>query len=337
MLALGGMKAAGAGPGQRLEALRNLPVLLLDGLRAMLVMMPIGPRHLSYDYADVTWAWSLVAGLVVVGLVLLAVRVRRQQPLLLLAIGMLVSMLAPTAMVTTVPGWGGFARYLYLPWAFLALALCAAGGSLLGWLRHRRRHLVPAAMLIMLCYAVVQQLGLRQALYAYSSQEALARTSIAIAPQVPEGYEWLGNVYLGQHDLRSALHYYQQAMQRAPNLYRPRNNVAASLLELGRPAEALQQLQILEEQHGATIHSCTSMVKALIMLRQWHGAARRLLWSLQRTPDEPALLRLQAQLLREHPQAQQYRAWLAGQLDRPENREVARAVRPLLAEPPGAH
>jgi tetratricopeptide (TPR) repeat protein len=332
MMALGGMKATGAGAAQRLLAIRNLPVLLLDGLRAMLAMQPIGPRHLSYDYVGVTWGWSLLAGLVVIGLVLLAVRLRQCLPLLLVALGVLVSMLAPTSLVTTVPGWGGFARYLYLPWAFLALALTAAGSALLAWLASRRRHLLPAAAVIMVCYGVGQQLGLRQALHAYSSQENLARTSIAIAPQVPEGYEWLGNVYLERNDLSTALSYYQEAVQQAPGVYRPRNNLAACLLELGRPVEALQHLQILEQQHGATVTSSTSMVRALIMLRRWDSAAQHLLWSLQRMPDEPALLRLQRQLLREHAGGQQYRSWLADQLELPENRKVAGKIRPLLAE-----
>jgi hypothetical protein len=335
MLALGGMKAAGAGAEQRLQAIRNLPVLLLDGLRAMLAMLPIGPRHLSYDYVGVTWGWSLAAALVVTGLVTVAVRFRRQLPLLLVALGVLVSMLAPTSLVTTVPGWGGFARYLYLPWAFLAISLVAAGGSLLAWLRSRRRHLLPAVVLIMVCYAVGQQLALHQALYAYSSQENLARTSIAIAPQVPEGYEWLGNVYLKRNDLVTALTYYQEAVQCAPGIYRPRNNLAGCLLELGRPAEALQQLQILEQQHGATVPSSIGMVRALIMLRRWDSAAQHLLWSLQRAPEEQSLLRLQRQLLREHTNGQQYRAWLVNQLDLPENQQVAGKVRPLLAKSVG--
>jgi hypothetical protein len=331
MLALGGMKAAGAGAEQRLQAIQNLPVLLLDGLRALLIMLPIGPRHLSYEYVGVTWAWSLAAGLVVAGLVLVAVRLRQRLPLLLVALGVLVSMLAPTSLVTTVPGWGGFARYLYLPWAFFALALTAAGCSLLVWLSSRRRHLLPAVALILVCYVVGQQVGLRQALYAYSSQENLALTSIAIAPEVPEGYEWLGNVYLKRNDLFTALAYYQEAVQCAPEIYRPRNNLAACLLELGRPAEALHQLQILEQQHGATVPSSIGMVRALIMLRRWDNAAQHLLWSLQRIPDEPALLGLQRQLLREHPGAQQYRTWLINQLDLPENQQVAGKVRPLLA------
>jgi tetratricopeptide (TPR) repeat protein len=333
MAALGGMKAAGATLEQRLLAIRNLPVLLLDGVRAMLAMQPIGPRHLSYDYAHLDWTWSILAGVVVVALTAGAWYLRRSYPLLLVAWAVTGAMLLPAVMVTTVPGWGGFARYLYVPWAFVALALTQGGCVLFSWLAAQRRHLVPVALLLLIGYATAQQIGLRQALYAYSSQEGLARTSIAIAPHVPEGYEWLGNVYLMQNDLRLALHYYQEALQRAPHLYRPRNNVAACLVRLGRPAEALSHLATLEQEHGITTRSSINTVQALILLRRWDEAGERLLWILRREPRHPALLDLQRQLLHDHPHRDRYRAWLRVQLTRPENRDLVATITPLLAAP----
>ncbi len=56
--ALTGLQATGADSVQRLAALKVYPVLVLDGLFAMLTMQPIGIRHLSWEYATLGWGAS---------------------------------------------------------------------------------------------------------------------------------------------------------------------------------------------------------------------------------------------------------------------------------------
>ena len=84
-LALSGLQATGADSGQRLEALKVYPVLILDGLRAMLTMTPVGIRHLSWEYASLGWGASLAAAAVCVALFAGAVALHRTAPLLLTA------------------------------------------------------------------------------------------------------------------------------------------------------------------------------------------------------------------------------------------------------------
>jgi len=300
-LALGGLQAGGADGEQRLQALRNYPVLVIDGLRAMLGMLPIGIRHLSWEYDAVGWGLSLAAATLCALFLCIAVALRRTTPLLLQAVLVTGLMLAPIALVSTIPGWGGFGRYLYLPLAFTTLALAEVGCGLQQWINRNRPQLRLAIPLLIAAVLVIEQVGLRQALWVYSSQENLARSAIEIFPDGPDGYEWLGNVYLERDDLPSALRCYRQATERGPELYRPRHNLAAALLYTGRPEEALEQLAIAEKRHGTTIDGSIIVVTALMQLGQWDEAADRLLDALEEAPNDPALRGLAARLLAEHP------------------------------------
>jgi tetratricopeptide (TPR) repeat protein len=291
--ALGGLEATGSDGAQRLLALRHLPVVLLDSLRAMLLMQPIGPRHLWFEYRDLGWGASLAAALVVAGLAILVWRLGRASPLLVLAAGVSLLVLAPVALVSTVPGWGGFARYIYLPWAFGA---CAA--IELGMIAFRRagRPVRIGLLVVLVAWLGLQQAGLRRALEVYSSQEELARGAVAIDPDGPIGHEWLGNVWVERGDLGRALEEYRLAVAGDPTLYRPRLNLAASLLQLGRPDEALEQIDLLEARHGSTVHSCQVAVQALLRQGRIAEAERRLRWALERAPDSVLLHRLEAQM-----------------------------------------
>jgi hypothetical protein len=60
--ALAGLQATGIDSVHRLQALKVYPVLLLDGVRAMLTMQPIGIRHLSWEYAYCWRSQSYSAG-----------------------------------------------------------------------------------------------------------------------------------------------------------------------------------------------------------------------------------------------------------------------------------
>ncbi len=329
--ALGGLEAAGAGWEQRLDALRNLPVVLLDGLRAMVTMSPVGVRHLSYEYEDLRWVTAVAAAVVVALVAVAAWRVRRRRPLVTLAAAIAGCMLAPVALVATVPGWGGFGRYLYVPWAFAALAAADVGRDVVAIVRRDRPRLLPVLGVLAVVYLAAQQVGLRTAMWTYSSQENLARSSIELRPRVPDGYLWLGNVYMERGELATALEYYREAVRLAPELYDARQNLAAALLVLGRPAEALAQVDVVEEQHGVTTESSVVRIRADMALGRWHEAGRRMLWILERDPSSRALADLQQELLRRHPQPQTYRRWLVEQLQRPDLAVAAGVVLPMIS------
>jgi len=306
-LALAGLQATGADAGQRLEALKVYPVLILESLRAMLGMTPVGIRHLSWEYSSLGWGSSLAAAAVCVALLAGAVAIRRRVPLLLTAGLTTALMLAPIALVATVPGWGGFGRYLYVPLAFTALALAQAATALQRWFTHHYSRLLWAIPVMVAVVLVVEVIGLRHALWVYANQENLARAAIEVFPEGPDGWEWLGNVHLERGELEIALECYKEATERGPELYRPRHNYAAALLFTGKPAAALDQLTILERYHPLTADAANVAVTALIDLGRWDEAGERLIEGLNLYPDDGALAKLAARLLAEHPRPEELR------------------------------
>jgi len=328
--ALSGLQATGADTGQRLEALKVYPVLILEGLRAMLTMTPVGIRHLSWEYASLGWGASLAAAAVCAALLAGAVALRRIAPLPLTAGLTTGLMLAPIALVATVPGWGGFGRYLYVPLAFTALALAQSAIELHRWFRRRHPGLRWAIPVMVAVVLVVEGVGLRHALQVYSTQENLARAAIEIFPDGPDGWEWLGNVFLERGELEAALECYKDATERGPELYRPRHNFAAALLYTGKPAAALEQLAILEDFHPLPADATNLAVTALIDLGRWDEAAERLVEGLDRDPDDAPLAESAARLLAEHPRPDALRAWLSEEFARSEHRPAAAVINPLL-------
>ena len=181
--ALSGLQATGADTVQRLQALKVYPVLVVDGLVAMLTMQPIGIRHLSWEYATLGWGVSVGAAALCLALLVAAIAARRILPLALAAVLTTGLMLLPIALVATVPGWGGFGRYLYLPLAITALALAELGLRAHRALVVSRPHLWWAVPLIVATALIVEQIGLRRALWVYANQENLAHAAIEIYPR----------------------------------------------------------------------------------------------------------------------------------------------------------
>ena len=311
--ALAGLQATGADSVQRLAALKAYPVLVLDGFFAMLTMQPIGIRHLSWEYAAVGWGASAGAAALCLALLVAAVALRRTLPLALAAALTTGLMLLPIALVATVPGWGGFGRYLYLPLAITALALAELGQWAHRALAIRKPRLLWAVPLIVMTALIVEQVGLRRALWVYANQENLAHAAIEIFPDGPDGWEWLGNVHIEKGEIEEARECFREATERGPELFRPRHNLAAALLYTGRPAEALEQLEILDSLHPPTAPGSKVAIIALMELGRWDEATTRLINALNRDPGDPALAETAARLAATHPDPQKLRKQLLAQ------------------------
>ena len=329
-MALSGLQATGADSIQRLAALKVYPALVLDGLFAMLTMQPIGVRHLSWEYATLGWGASAGAAALCLALLVAAAALRRTLPLALAATLTTGMMLLPIALVATVPGWGGFGRYLYLPLAITALALAELGQWAHRALKTTRPHLWWAVPLIVVTALIVEQVGLRRALWVYANQENVARAAIEIFPDGPDGWEWLGNVHIEKGELEEARECFRQATERGPELFRPRHNLAAALLYTGRPAEALEQLEILDSLHPPTAPGSKVAVTALMELGRWDEAATRLINSLDRDPGYAPLKETAARMLSEHPRPEELRTWLSQELARPEHQRSASVILPMI-------
>ena len=330
--ALSGLQATGTGAAQRIDALKIYPVLLLDGVRAILSMQPIGIRHLSWEYAAIGWTTSAAAAAVCLALLVAAFALRRTAPLVLTAALTTGLMLLPIALVATIPGWGGFGRYLYVPLALTALSLAELGLLAYRYLKTNRPRLRWAVPFIVVIALIVEQVGLRRALWVYDNQENLARAAIEIFPDGPDGWEWLGNVYIARDDLVQARECFRKATDRGPELFRPRHNLAGALLYTGHPAQALEQLEILDSLHPPTAPGSQVAVTALMELGRWEEAAGRLVQSLDRDPNYDPLAETAARMLAEHPRPDELRAWLDEELAQPEHGKAAAVMQPMLGD-----
>jgi len=328
--ALSGLQATGSGMDQRVAAIVNLPVLVVDALRAMLTMWPVGIRHLYWDYREVSATASFAAAAAVFALAVLTWKARRRLPLSLTALAVIVCMMAPIALISTVPGWGGFGRYLYLPWGFTVLAAAEACRRLFAAADPRALRLRWAAATVVGVFLAVELVGTGRALEVYRSQENLARASIELAPYAPDGWEWLGNHYVEVGDLPNAARCYGEAVGIDPTIYRPRHNLAAALLHLGRPEEALEHEIAVRRIHGVTTDGTFVAVTALMELGRWQEAGAWLLDGLDQDPASPELRRLLHHLLDDRPDAERFRTWLSAELEAAPDRPAAAVIRPLL-------
>jgi tetratricopeptide (TPR) repeat protein len=172
--------------------------------------------------------------------------------------------------------------------------------------------------------------GLRHALWVYASQENLARTAIEIFPEGPDGWLWLGDVYLEKNDLEAARDCYLEATERGPELFRPRHNLAAALYYTGQPAAALDQLATLESLHLPTTDGSRVAVLSLMELGRWDDAAQRLVQALDQDPDDAPLAGLVEVLVTEHPRPGVLRSWFADELSNPEHRRAAEVIEPIV-------
>ena len=296
---LGGVRA---GHGSDLaRALFQAPVLLLDGLRGLLLGRPTGLRHLGFEYAGMSADGAVLVviagGLLAVGLVAASWYLRRRAPLVALAVAVLLLMLAPVALVTTIPGWGGYGRYLYVPWLFTVLALVQVAGD---------RAWLPLAGGLLLLHLT----ALPQAISDWRGDEALGLSQVRNAPDLGVGYGWLGQADFVNLDYLAAAAHFERAVEVDPSYHPAFQNLAISRIRLGQAVAALQVLDRLEELHGRGPRSSFARGLALAQLGDSEGAARVAVEALRRAPADPDLLWLLDNLRAHHPDRERFEAWL---------------------------
>lgn len=334
MAVLGGLEATGRDAAQLLTAVHHAPILLVDGLRALVALRPVGYRGLAYEYDAISWLWSGGAAVALALLCVVAWRLRRRVPLFALALGIHCAVVAPAAMIATVPGWGGFGRYLYIPSAFVALVLVQGALEAGRWARGRIGVRVLWLLpLVPLAYVTLQQSALRDGLRAYSNSEQLALSGIDNAPGVGVGYELHGHVLMDRGDLAGAILRYEAALERTPELLQATINLCLALVHTGHPEEGLARIQAWEVDKGRGPRSSYVTALALLHLGRVDEAAARLLWAIAMAPGDGDLLWLQAEVLARHPDPSGYREWLSEELERPEYAAAAPAIQSML-EPP---
>lgn len=294
------LATATAGPSAGRQGLPGLAALvegsllvLGDGLRSLPCARPIGLRHLSFEYAHLGPAWAAASAATLSLLGVAAWLLRRRAPLLLVAAGVFLGMVGPVVLVATVPGWGGFGRYLYLPAAFLALAVVQGAGEL--W---RARPRARAALAVLGGLALAASLsGLGRALDDWRSNESLGRSQVRNRPDLGVGYGWLGQVDLDRGDWAAAAEHYRLAIEVDPGYHPAFQNLAICLLRMGQAAEALRVVGEMEALHGVGRRSSFARALGLAQIGDEAGAARIAVRALDRAPGDPDVLWLLDNLL----------------------------------------
>ncbi len=295
--AVGGMGAGGNDAGQRWESLQRLPLLLLDGLQACITLTPRGLRHLGYEWADVSVGTTVICAIGVVTVTGVAVAVRRRAPLVTLFVFALGSCLLPVAMVTTVPDWGGFGRYLYAPWAVGSMALVGGLGAGLKLLDRDRPGVARrAAVAIGVVYGALVLVGIRESLHDWSSPAALAESGIRHAPDVGVHWAWLADARLDEGRLAEAEELYEHAVSLTPEYDPAWNHLAATRLTRGDCPGALAAVARKEQVNAPGPRS--NLIKAICLIEtgRFDDADVVIRETLVKVPTHPDFLRLRAEL-----------------------------------------
>lgn len=300
--ALGGLSGTGGSTEQRIEALHHLPILLVDGIRGVVAMRPLGVRHLSWEYRDLSWGLSVGAAVLLVAVAALVWRARRRRPVLAAALAVSACMLAPVALVSTIDGWGGFGRFLYLPSAVLALAFVEAAEAT------GRGRWAGLGVLFAL-----QLMALPTVLHDWSSPEALARSGIRQAPDAGIHWVWLGEALQREGRLAEALPAFEQGHTLTPSFEMGWTNHADALRSAGRCPEARAVIEQKNAQLGAGPKGELLVALCFIDEGRFDDASDRLLGALA-AGGGPQLQRLAVELVKVHPGRWDYRDRLRAQL-----------------------
>jgi tetratricopeptide (TPR) repeat protein len=220
------------GSAQLWQALRNLPLLELDGALHSLIPSFYALRSLEEDYAGVApvWRWLSLL-LLLAALVLWALSLRRH-PLLAWCLAVAASTLAPAALITTVL-WPGFGRYLYTPCLGFVLAL-GYGLTLLA-----RRHSAQTRVVALLPWllAAANAPFLVDATAVFHDEDALYTRALERAPEQAWTYGFLGLARKRDGDCDGAIPLLNRAATQQPSEPRYALQLGHCLLSKGARAE----------------------------------------------------------------------------------------------------
>ncbi len=223
---LGGMRA-GRDTEMALDAARNLPILLADGLRALVIPGAPYLRSLVDEYERAGTGTVVASALGVAGIAAAAFVYRKRFPIFAFGAGSAALALAPVAVVTTVL-WPGFGRYLYLPCALIAPGLAELLAAASSALPRLRSGLAAAAA----AYAVAFGVGLAAYTLDFRDDLTLYGHAAERAPRPAYAVGFLG-LSLSHESCATAVPSLRRATDLDPAEHRYLARLGRCLLEVG--------------------------------------------------------------------------------------------------------
>jgi hypothetical protein len=232
--ALSGLRSHGDGA-QLILALRQLPLVLMDGLVHILAPRPYFLRNMRDDYASLPSWLAPLAWLLCLGFVAFLLRQVRRAYTAVWGTLMALAALAPTAIIST-SLWPGFGRYLYVP----AIGISVALGFVLERVLRSGSRLTRLAYPSLLSLTVLAGLLLVDAAFGFVNEETLYARAIAERPEQAWTHGFMGLALKREDRCPEAIPYLDRAARLAPAEARYAIRLAQCLLETGSPDAALR-------------------------------------------------------------------------------------------------
>lgn len=285
--ALSGLKASEGG-GHVLDALRLVPWLLLDGLRALLLPTRGGVRLLSEEYAGLGATHLLLGCLLIGALGVLSWRLRRVAPEVGFGLLWAAGSLAPVALIAS-SGWWGFGRYLYLPAIGVGIALASLLRLLWTKREEARRPLALGLGAWLLLFAGLLFVTTR----TWRTPEDLAHATIRANPDLSLGWQALAAWHAEHGDLADAARYAREAIDRNPRS-RAAAILGSALLSEGRAAEARPLLERAARAQAYRLDLAYDLGLARLETGELEGAMAAARHGQERFPDRADFFHLEA-------------------------------------------
>jgi Flp pilus assembly protein TadD len=173
--------------------------------------------------------------LLLAGVTLLAIRIRRRCPYVLVGWLWYVGTLIPVIGLVQVGEQSMADRYTYVP--LIGLFLIAAWGApelATGW-RYGRRALPAAAVCVTLAFAAAARAQVRY----WSGDAALWRHALNVTTDNDRAHFYLGSALLAQGKLDEAIQHYSEALRLKPQFVEAWNNLGLALMMQGKLDEAV--------------------------------------------------------------------------------------------------
>ena len=243
------------------------------------------PVNLATPYADVR-AWPVAAvtgaGLLLVGLTFVAVRLGRKYPFLPVGWLWFCGMLVPIIGIVQVGAQSMADRFTYLPSIGLFIVIAWSAGEAMGrWRIHGTKAMAVAGLILLGCAARTRdQLGY------WRNSETLLSHAVAVTKN-----NWLAGCNLAwelnrQGRQAEAEQFYREAMAVNPRDFDILNNLGLILARQGRHAEAVTLFREASRLKPDDFQSHYNLARSLLQVKNYDGAIRHYGVFLQFKPDD---------------------------------------------------